>query len=410
MRTYPIPFNEADRLAALRACMARKEKEGAVFDAMAEAARSLLRGGAGLVSLVEEDEQVFTGMVGLDQRATPRNWSFCAHTITTDAPMVVLDTHEDPRFADQYLVRNAPHIRFYAGAPIILASGHRIGSLCVLDWEPREMPAPHEIETLVNLARSAAALFDSPAAAETPQHEADSDLQAEFMALIAHELRTPVAVMYGNARLLETRLPDGLEHRMTRAIRRSCENLTGLINSVINYADASTGELAINTRKMDLPLLLEDIIEAELPVFHANDKDVCLIQSDLEAWVDLDPDHIRIALTNVIENARLHGGSCLTVTVNRDELGHVELRFSDNGQLKDKAAIEKLYQPFRVGENVDTRSVGGLGLGLPLTRKIIELHGGDMGVEAGEFGTSVVLRLPGWRVTEEEPALKLSSG
>lgn len=90
-----------------------------------------------LVSLVEEERQRFLAKVGLEVDETPRPTSFCAHTMQLDRPMVVPDARLDPRFDDNPLVTGAPHIRFYAGAPLISVEGAPLGALCVIDTKPR---------------------------------------------------------------------------------------------------------------------------------------------------------------------------------------------------------------------------------------------------------------------------------
>ncbi len=90
-----------------------------------------------LVSLVEEERQRFLARTGLEERETPRPTSFCAHAMLQPRPMVVPDAREDERFSGNPLVTGHPHIRFYAGAPLISHEGAPLGSLCVIDTEPR---------------------------------------------------------------------------------------------------------------------------------------------------------------------------------------------------------------------------------------------------------------------------------
>ncbi len=107
------------------------------FDDLVDLAARICEAPTALISLVDEDIQWFKARVGLDVDCTPRGVSFCDHAMREHEVMVVPDAALDPRFADNALVTGAPHIRFYAGAPLVTADGLPIGSLCVNDYRPR---------------------------------------------------------------------------------------------------------------------------------------------------------------------------------------------------------------------------------------------------------------------------------
>ena len=121
------------------------------FDRVAELAAYLFDVPIALISLVDADRQWFKACIGIDQRETDRSVSFCAHAIQVDEPMVVEDATEDARFADNPLVTGDPGIRFYAGAPLITPDGYALGTLCVIDTEPRQ-PDAEQLAHLEHLA------------------------------------------------------------------------------------------------------------------------------------------------------------------------------------------------------------------------------------------------------------------
>lgn len=135
----PLPENEKERLDVLRQYRILDTPEEHDFDDLVRLAAQICQTPISLVSLVDRDRQWFKGRFGLDISETPRRISFCAHAIL-QAPqtMVVPDATLDPRFADNELVREGPRIRAYASAPLVSPEGHALGTLCVIDTQPRE--------------------------------------------------------------------------------------------------------------------------------------------------------------------------------------------------------------------------------------------------------------------------------
>ncbi|MFC0155864.1 putative bifunctional diguanylate cyclase/phosphodiesterase [Xanthomonas dyei] len=145
MQSQPAPdtqtppmSDEATRLAVLRGLCLLDSPPDPVFETIAAMAASSLGAEIALVSLVDEHRQWFKARVGLEATEPPRDQAFCAHAIRSDEVMVVPDATLDPRFCDNPLVLGPPFIRFYAGAPLQLKDGHRIGTLCVIGTSPRE--------------------------------------------------------------------------------------------------------------------------------------------------------------------------------------------------------------------------------------------------------------------------------
>ncbi len=135
----PLPANETKRLAALRRYAILDTPPEQAFDDFTLLASTLCHTPIALMTLVDEDRQWFKARHGLDRTETPREQSFCAYAILKGEVMIVEDTARDARFADHPLVISAPKIRFYAGAPLIDSEGHALGTLCVIDQQPRQL-------------------------------------------------------------------------------------------------------------------------------------------------------------------------------------------------------------------------------------------------------------------------------
>lgn len=147
----PLPGNEAQRLLALeRSGLVDTPPEDA-FDRLTWLAAQTLGMPISLITLLTPTRQWFKSRHGLDMADTPRSWAFCNHTILQQRCMVSEDLSADPRFADNPAVVDAPHFRFYAGCPIVDPDGFTLGSLCVIDTEPRTLDETQQA-ILTNLA------------------------------------------------------------------------------------------------------------------------------------------------------------------------------------------------------------------------------------------------------------------
>ena len=134
-----IPDDEEQRLVSLRKLKILDSEPEERFDRVTRLAAALFDVPMAVISLVDENRQWFKSCFGVNAKETPRDAAFCAHVVYNREPMIVPDTFQDVRFADNPLVVHEPRIRFYAGYPLILGDGSCIGTLCLLDRRPRTL-------------------------------------------------------------------------------------------------------------------------------------------------------------------------------------------------------------------------------------------------------------------------------
>lgn len=155
----PTPSNESSRLAALLRFELLDTPAEAMFDNITALAAQICETPIALISLVDAERQWFKSRQGLDARETPRELAFCAHAINGETLFEVENALLDPRFRDNPLVTGAPDIRFYAGMPLADSEGHNLGTLCVIDRQPRQLSVQQK-GALKLLAQQAINLFE----------------------------------------------------------------------------------------------------------------------------------------------------------------------------------------------------------------------------------------------------------
>ncbi len=178
MHIAPQPANERERLATLERFGVLDSLPQQAFDDITALASTICGTPIALISLVDADRQWFKSRVGLDATQTSREVAFCSHAILApNDVMVVEDATKDSRFHDNPLVKDAPDIRFYAGAPIVTRDGFSLGTVCVIDREARSL-APAQVDALRSLSRLVVSLLE---------HEKQQRDQAATVARAAYE-------------------------------------------------------------------------------------------------------------------------------------------------------------------------------------------------------------------------------
>ncbi|MBL8260811.1 MAG: sensor domain-containing diguanylate cyclase [Xanthomonadaceae bacterium] len=153
------PSTEDARLAALRSYAILDTAPEDAFDDLVRIASAICGVPMASVSLIDQDRQWFKARLGIEGDESDRDSAFCAHAILSPEVMVVPDALQDVRFHDNPLVQGNPNIRFYAGAPLVDADGHALGTLCVLDNRPNVL-GDHQLEALRALSRQVSKLLE----------------------------------------------------------------------------------------------------------------------------------------------------------------------------------------------------------------------------------------------------------
>jgi GAF domain-containing protein len=214
--TQPIEFSSAteeieeQRLRALKSYNVLDTAAEQEFDELVSLASYICGTPISLISLITHDRQWFKARVGLSAPETPRSVSFCQHAIASEDILEIPDALEDIRFYRNPMVTGNPHIRFYAGAPLVNAEGHKLGTLCVIDTEPRELSEAQKI-ALSTLSKQVMVHLELRLKKQQVEHEkqqlrAANARLSQFASAVSHGLKEPLLGLQATLGSLEGNL------------------------------------------------------------------------------------------------------------------------------------------------------------------------------------------------------------
>ncbi len=412
MLVAPLPDNEDQRLQALRRYAVLDTEPEEAFDELAQLAASVCQVPIALVSLVDAQRQWFKAKVGLDAQQTCRDVAFCAHAILQDQILIVENALEDERFANNPLVTSEPHIRFYAGVPLITSAGFALGTLCVIDYVPRSLTQQqrkalltiaHQVLTQLELGRSLRILkgvlaerrrMEEVAHKARKAAEAANRAKSEFLATMSHEIRTPMNAVIGMTELLlDTELTEK-QRDFVDTIRGSGSALLTIINDILDFSKIESGKLQLEQHPFNLRSCIEESLDLLAPEAAQKGLElVHLIDKSTPDTIVGDINRLRQILVNLLCNAVkfTHGGE-VTLSVKAQKLEVksgkeagdryvILFAVKDTGIGIPAESLEHLFQPFSQVDTSRDRHYGGTGLGLVISQRLSRMMGGHIWVD-----------------------------
>jgi two-component system, sensor histidine kinase len=414
---FPVPFNERRRLEVLDTYTIIETPPDSAFDDLTELARRQFSVPIAVVSLLDSSRQWFKWHPGLEAKETSRDVAFCAHAILSSEPLVVLDATQDPRFNDNGLVTSDPHIRFYAGAPLITQTGFRLGTFCIIDTVPRTAFASNEIADLERFACITMKMLEKHRddhKSENVAREAElaEEARRDLFALVAHEIRSPISSMISLTRAIDERVFGPLSNpryeEFLSDLTKVAEQVGEITDRMLDFARLGAGEINV----VDETVSLAELMEASRLATQgqAAAKDQAIDIDPISQHLGLRADRILLLqmLNNLISNAIKFSPEKGHVSVSAavQDSGGVEIWIEDSGPGLSEDEIAHILQDCQTVGHAASTDSGGTGFGLPLVRRLVELHGGRIVMARGRRGGTVTtLSFPSYRSVDLEGTL-----
>ncbi len=284
----------------------------------------------------------------------------------------------------------------YISIPIRLTDGHFFGTLCAIDPNPAKLKRPEVVGMFRLFAQLIAAQLESQRRLENTQADLSSErrtaeLREQFIAVLGHDLRNPLASIASGTALLGKSPLDAKGLEVIKLLQNSVKRMASLIDDVLDFTRGRLGGgLSIERKAEDLQPVLEQVV-AELRSSHPDRTIMLALQ--LPESVVADRQRIGQLLSNLVANALTHGARESPVLVEATaEGGTFRLSVANRGNPIPVAQLDRLFEPFFRG--TARTSQQGLGLGLYIASEIARSHGGKLSVQSTSDETRFTLTLP----------------
>lgn len=335
-----------------------------------------------LVSLIDAERQWFKSRVGLDAHETPREYAFCEHAIQGSGPFIIGDALKDSRFAHNPLVTAEPKIRFYCGIPLRTPEGHGLGTLCVIDREPRVL-SPQELSTLQLLARQVEIELEIRRRLLQLQDSLDQSEEQYrsreiLIAMLVHDLRSPLTSLTMLATMVDAanaESREALEDILTETGR-----MRRMLNDVLDICLHEVGKLRARCTSLAVSPFFVELCRRMGRLGAPRRQSLELHLPDTACSVRADPELLERVLENLVLNAMDHGppDQPIKVSVKVSDVS-LSVEVIDRGEPLSAAARDGVFRVFQDAVVSPRKGQGrGYGLGLAFCRLAVEAHDGQI--------------------------------
>lgn len=399
MFTAPIPEDDAARLATLYRYSILDSQPEQGYDDVTALASYICGTPFSTITLVDRDRQWFKSELGFGTNETGRADGFCACALLDPEPLIVPDTLDDARFADNPFVLGGPRIRFYAGAPLIAPNGHILGTVCVFDTKPRELSVA-QIKALQALSRQVMSLFEARLQLIENERAASALIQTEKLAAVgrlassmAHGINNPLEAVTNLLYLSRQEIENGQIRDWLDQADQELRRVSAIANQTLGFHKTSSPQ-AVTSR---------DLFSTTLTVFEARLRNSGIVVGKRDRAsqpIECFEGDMRQVLGDIISNAidAMPIGGRLIVRSREGtdwKTGRkgLVLTIADTGIGMDQETQGRMFEAF-----FSTKGIGGSGLGLWMSAEIMRRHEGRISIRSSQSnsgrGTAVTLFLP----------------
>jgi signal transduction histidine kinase/CheY-like chemotaxis protein len=395
-------------LQAISAELITADDEKALYSKILDAAVAIVRSDFASLQVFADDSNGGVLRLIANRGFSPeaeRRWatvstadgSCCAETLRTRQRVIAPDVREAPFMAGtadlDWFLKNG--ILAAQTTPLVSRAGHLVGAFST-HWRSPHVPAERDLRLLDILAREAADLIERQQA-EDLLRESDRRKE-EFLATLAHELRNPLAPIRNAVEILRlSRVEDPNVNWARELILRQTDHLTRLVDDLLDVSRINRDRLELHKGLVPLAAVLDAAIETSQPIIAQHRQSLTVRRLEEPILVEADATRLSQVFANLLNNAAKFSNPGGRIELLIERLGDdVAIRVRDHGIGVDPAALPHLFDLFGQKRRSFDRGEGGLGIGLALSKRLVEMHGGSVSAESEGIGggSQFSVRLP----------------
>jgi len=375
-----------------------------VLKVVTEQARSIIGAQQGFGLIVDRDLQPLatarssTHAVEEADERLPHHAKLDAVVCRTNRPVRLTSVQLD----EQPMLRNLPdranesqQTRGWLAVPFIARDGTNLGLVQLASKQEGEFSETDEA-ILVQLAQVAAVALEN--ARLYDQLREQDRRKDEFLATLAHELRNPLAPIRTGLQVLQRDSNAEQANKTRQMMERQLGHLVRMVDDLLDISRVTLGKLTLKKERVDFRAILHSALETARPLIELNGHELALRLSKDPLPLEADPTRLAQVIANLLNNAAKYtpAGGRIQLTADIDNAAALVIRISDTGIGIPPDMVQRVFDMFtQVGRSID-RAQGGLGIGLTLVRRLVQMHGGTIDAESPGtgLGSTFTIRLP----------------
>ena len=329
--------------------------------------------------------------------------TLCIESMHSRTPIVIDHASAHTQYCNHHTIQRYK-IESYVSVPIVLGNGRYFGNLCAIDPAPAKVSDPRVLKMFTRFAALIALALDNQIKRERDQsalqdERASRELREQFIAILGHDLRSPLQAVYVTGQLMERKLTDPDLKSMATRIKTNVRRMSSLIEDVLDFARGRLGG-GMGVKIADAVNIDADLRAVVKEFQDAQPDRQILADIGIHRTVRCDAGRIQQVASNLIGNALTHGAPGSPVKIKACTVGdEFVLEVRNQGAPIPPDSIPKIFEPFWRHSTASNRQ--GLGLGLYICRQIVRAHNGTLSVTSTQAeGTNFVARLPLGRQAE----------